>query len=145
MATYSAAHNIAVNYRAALQFVFAGKAVFTVVNDDTGVRFTYRVQVCKDNPNLHFVSVLSGPDNTRDYSYLGTVWKGQSYKHGRKSRVGADAQSAKVFTWILRRLVANQLPQQVRVHHEGRCCQCGRRLTTPESIASGIGPVCANR
>lgn len=25
------------------------------------------------------------------------------------------------------------------------CRRCGRTLTTPESIASGIGPICANR
>jgi hypothetical protein len=24
----------------------------------------------------------------------------------------------------------------------GNCRRCGRRLTTPESIAAGIGPVC---
>jgi hypothetical protein len=26
-----------------------------------------------------------------------------------------------------------------------RCRRCGRALTTPESIASGIGPVCASK
>jgi len=27
--------------------------------------------------------------------------------------------------------------------HEGRCGRCGRPLTRPESIQSGIGPICA--
>jgi hypothetical protein len=26
--------------------------------------------------------------------------------------------------------------------HEGRCGRCGRRLTVPDSIASGYGPEC---
>lgn len=27
----------------------------------------------------------------------------------------------------------------------GRCCCCGRELTDPESIANGIGPICADK
>lgn len=27
----------------------------------------------------------------------------------------------------------------------GRCCSCGRELTDPESIARGIGPICAGK
>jgi Family of unknown function (DUF6011) len=27
----------------------------------------------------------------------------------------------------------------------GVCCQCGRLLTNPDSIAAGIGPICAGR
>jgi hypothetical protein len=34
---------------------------------------------------------------------------------------------------------------ELAVYHEGRCGACGRRLTTPESISSGLGPVCAGR
>ena len=28
------------------------------------------------------------------------------------------------------------------LHHEGRCCRCGRVLSTPESCDRGIGPEC---
>ena len=31
------------------------------------------------------------------------------------------------------------------LHTEGRCVRCNRKLTTPESIKTGIGPVCAGR
>lgn len=34
------------------------------------------------------------------------------------------------------------IPPSLEVWHEGRCGRCGRALTVPESIASGIGPVC---
>lgn len=30
-------------------------------------------------------------------------------------------------------------------HEFGECCMCGRELTNPESIKTGIGPVCARR
>lgn len=29
-----------------------------------------------------------------------------------------------------------------RIHMEGTCCRCNRPLTTPRSIAMGIGPIC---
>lgn len=29
--------------------------------------------------------------------------------------------------------------------HTGRCCMCGRKLTNPTSIESGIGPECARK
>lgn len=28
---------------------------------------------------------------------------------------------------------------------EGRCCRCNKKLTTPESIEAGIGPICAGK
>jgi hypothetical protein len=37
------------------------------------------------------------------------------------------------------------LPAGVEVWHEGHCMRCGRALTVPESISTGLGPVCAGR
>ena len=36
----------------------------------------------------------------------------------------------------------DDVPDNLRVYHEGKCCRCGRTLTTPESIKKGIGPEC---
>lgn len=50
----------------------------------------------------------------------------------------------KAFRWLWVQLTkGNELPDKVEVWHEGRCGACGRRLTVPESIAQGLGPVCA--
>ena len=38
-----------------------------------------------------------------------------------------------------------RIPEHLEIFHEGRCCACGRKLTTPESILSGIGPECAKK
>ena len=35
------------------------------------------------------------------------------------------------------------LPPALEVWHEGRCGRCGRKLTTPQSVETGFGPVCA--
>lgn len=126
-------------------FMFAGKAIFTIQNPGTGVRFTYRIKAkeVEAGKTLHFVSVLTGPDNTNDYTFLGTIFDLATYRHGRKSRISEEAPSAKAFDWFFRRVTADRDFAPAVVNHEGRCCRCGRLLTVPESVSSGIGPECA--
>lgn len=125
-------------------FIFAGNARFTIRSKTTGVRFTYRVRAkdTDDGRTLHFVSVLTGSDNDNDFTFLGTIFDCQTYRHGRKSRIGSDAPSAKAFEWAFPRIVAGDL-SKFEVHHEGRCGRCARALTVPESIEMGLGPDCA--
>jgi hypothetical protein len=130
-----------------LNFIFGGNAVFTIKNNETGNRFTFKVVTMKekkgDRNAPYFVRVLTGSDI---YSFIGTcffkdgVW---SYKHSEnKSKVGKDAQSVQVFSYVLKHLQMKDLPSQVDVWHEGRCGRCGRQLTVPESIEHGFGPEC---
>lgn len=121
----------------ALKFIFAGKSLVTFLNTETGNRFTFKVKKSK-NSNLFFVSVLTSPDI---YTYLGLVIEGV-YKHGRKSNISEGAQSVKVFDYVLNKLKDGNLPSIVEIWHEGKCGKCGRTLTVPSSIASGIGPEC---
>jgi hypothetical protein len=123
--------------REALKFMFAGKSIFTFINTKTGNRFTYKIKSNKDS-NLFFVSVLTNPNN---YSYIGTCIEG-NYKHGKKSNISPEAQSVKVFQFMLGKLKSGDLPDFLEVWHEGFCGKCGRRLTVPSSILTGIGPEC---
>jgi Family of unknown function (DUF6011) len=130
----------------AIRFMFAGNAKFTVRNTKTGNRFTFRVSEPKkktSDASVHFVSVLAGPDNTADYTFLGTIFGFETYKHSKKSSATADAQSVKVFTWVFERLKTRTLPEFIEIWHMGHCGRCGRELTVPESIQNGIGPECA--
>jgi hypothetical protein len=34
------------------------------------------------------------------------------------------------------------LPECIEIWHEGKCGKCGRQLTVPSSIETGIGPEC---
>jgi hypothetical protein len=132
----------------ALNYILAGDARVTLVSKKTGTRFTFEVNLKRAQDGApaspHFVKVLTGPQNTRDYDFLGSIFDRSAYRHGRKAKIGPDAPSTKAFAWVFDRLVKGQLPEQVEIWHEGRCGRCGRPLTTPESIASGIGPVCAD-
>jgi hypothetical protein len=130
---------------AVTQFVFGGNATFTL-ESKSGARFTYQVRE-SDKPDLFFVSVLTGADNTGDFSYLGFFRVG-AYSHGRKSRVSADAPSARAFAWFAQVLAlggGQALPGSLRFWHEGRCAACARKLTVPASVATGFGPECAER
>lgn len=129
-------------------FALAGNATFTVTSGSTGTRFTYKVSA-SDDGKMHFVSVLTGPDNWTNYSYFGVIVNGQfRFARPEKARVAASAPSARGFDWFWRQL--NAAPEvskigQVTVNHEGKCGCCGRKLTTPESCERGIGPECASK
>lgn len=120
------------------RFVLAGNATLTLRSKMTGTRFTYRIRKPSET-SPHFVKVLTGPE---DYTFLGTIFKEKDWAHGRRSPIAADALSSKAFAWFWHAMQHNIMPLALEVWHEGRCCRCGRALTVPESIRSGIGPEC---
>lgn len=123
-------------------FMFAGNATFTVVSQVTGKRFTIKVQQKKDNKDTHFVSLLTGSDNERDYEFVGMIWNRRDYRHGKTSKLWANETPARAVQWVCERILQCKYLPNVTIHHEGRCGKCGRKLTVPESILSGIGPEC---
>lgn len=129
------------------RYIAGGRGRMTLVSVKTGARFTYKFGRCQDDPNSPvFVRVLNGPDNTANYAYLGCLredGQGFKYSHGRHAKIGVGATSARAIEWLVRHLRSGVVLDDVEVWHEGRCGRCGRALTVPESIASGIGPVCA--
>lgn len=140
-----------------LAFVLGGKATFTLVSKRTGERFTYNVakptrQTSVDE--VRFVNLLNGPNNEDSYQYLGfarqkrTAGAAWSYDHGRKSKISEDAPSARALKWFFAALLGSTsplIPENVEFWHEGTCCRCGRPLTVPLSIQTGIGPECAKK
>lgn len=129
----------------AKQFILAGSATFTIRSRATGTRFTYKVTKAKDSADVWFVSLLRGPSNTDDYCYMGIIRMASGFHFTKKSTVKPEAPSAKAFVWFWRNLAGGVLPDSVELWHEGRCGRCGRKLTVPSSIESGIGPECAAR
>lgn len=130
-------------------FIYAGNAIFTVSNP-TGEHYTYRVTK-PDNQDVNkpiwFVSFLSGPDNTSDYSYLGLLSRKDdgswSFFATKASKAKPDSKVFKVAGWALTIVLEEQpLPTGYKIQHAGRCGRCGRPLTDPESIATGLGPIC---
>lgn len=133
----------------AARYVVGGKAVFTCERTTTGNRYTYQVtkKIFPDKPDRPFylVGLLAGPDNTGDFAYVGTLDPSAlTLKLTGKSRFRDTSAPVAVLRAILRYVAQRRtLPETIKLYHEGSCCVCGRRLTVPESIRSGIGPVCA--
>lgn len=125
----------------AAKFAFSGRAVLTVVSERTGVRFTYRIKRSKRG-NAFWVELLRGPDNGSDYVFLGTAWEDYEFSHAMKSPVSPKAESEIAALWFFRCLREGSL-KRIEVWHQGKCGRCGRALTVPESISTGLGPKCA--
>lgn len=143
--------------QAAHAAILAGNATVTLVSKATGARFTYRVRKA-ERGDAFFVSLLSGPNNDSDYAYMGLLSRDYYGKKGHwgesgyqlrttaKSRVQLSAPSAKAINYALGALYERgEIPGTLEIWHEGRCCRCGRTLTVPESLATGLGPECARK
>lgn len=131
-------------------YILAGKATFTVSGRTS--RFTFRVSRKEAEPGsrygsepTYFVGLLSGPDNTADYRYVGILDPVTGHvRLTRNSKVTEQAPSLVALRWTLRFVwAARPLPAPAAIYHEGHCGRCGRALTVPESILTGIGPECA--
>lgn len=136
----------------ALRFILAGNAFTTFVSQRTEKRFTYHVEAndkrLADTAPTHFVKVLTAPDH---YEYLGCIFPAITggpgvYRHGkRSSRIGETATSNVAFMWVFTKLTEGKFHPELEVWHEGKCGRCKKRLTVPESIATGLGPECAKK
>jgi len=137
----------------ALRFMLAGNARMTLVSKKTGNRFTFRVRSPKggeEGAGPWFVSVLNGTDNEADYAYAGSIFPdpktGFVFRSTKAAKISSEAPSFKAFAWTFAKLASQtKVDDLVEVWHEGRCGRCGRVLTVPSSIASGLGPECAEK
>ncbi len=132
-------------------FITAGRAIFTLQGRDA--RYTFRVSrrggAGGDGgwPPLYFVSLLTGSDNTADYTYMGMLDATSGYlRLTHASPYTAESTPVIALRWALPIVwTGSTLPAPARLMHVGRCGRCGRALTVPESIDAGIGPECATK
>ena len=132
-------------------FITAGRAVFTLQGRDA--RYTFRVNksgdghVTRDGRPYYFVSMLTGPDNTADYTYVGLLEaETGALRLTRKSRYIDASTPVLALRWALPIVWrGDTLPAPAQLYHVGRCGRCGRALTVPSSIDAGIGPECATK
>ena len=128
-------------------FLRSGKAIFTVSNGK-GEHYTYRVKRKEDREDatkfVYFVQLLTGPNNMKDYTYVGLLASDRlEFIITKGSQTTRQSLSVKVFCWMLRILGGyTTLPEGYKIQNEGRCGRCAKRLTDPLSIETGIGPEC---
>lgn len=119
------------------------RGYYTVVRED-GTRRTYRIETMSEASNFApgktVLGLLTGSDNTSAYTNMAFVdsrgvmaW--QRFKHKEveiredwKAIAGDPTAAGKRYAI-----------------HSNNCYICGRLLTTPESVALGLGPICAEQ
>lgn len=80
-----------------------------------------------------------------DHGKEGTRWEGYLFL---EQQAGGDYYKV---TGARRKMILDMIlkdPREAAVnygHQLGRCSSCNRELTNPESIAAGIGPICAGK
>ena len=122
------------------------KAVVTLKSEVTGNHFTYKVKKHEEKP-LYFVSVLAEGENSNDnaYKYLGLIIcddNTNKFILTKASKASNKSKSFLAFKYVYDKLVNDVNIKDVSIYHEGVCGKCGRKLTTPDSIERGFGPVC---
>lgn len=114
----------------------------TIRSKATGEHRTVRIKTQSDDSNFfpgrRLVELLEGPDNESSYRAFGYLTAGPvGIVLWRKHR------DSKFYRWLALFLLDPDLfLDRVEVNFEGRCRRCNRKLTTPESVRLGIGPVC---
>ncbi len=132
-------------------FVLAGDATFTIALPNEAGHYTFRVQRVEASdryPESYFVKLLTGPDNTSDYTYLGKLCPHSgSVRTTGRSKYTNDSFPVRLLNRVLVHVYAGTHEAYeahgYKTHHEGRCGRCNRLLTVPASIESGIGPECS--
>ncbi len=130
-----------------LHSISSHNGCLTITNTLTGNHRTFRIRTQNDPagfaPGERIVSLLTGPDNTSDYTGFGFVKDNGKIVVWRKYRgQGGEKSAYEKYADLL--MYPEHYEQRGFVYEFSiRCRKCNRELTTSESIASGIGPICA--
>jgi hypothetical protein len=120
--------------------------IVTIANPQTGQHRTFKIETIRNEESplkgKRIVSLLIGPDNGEDYK--GFAFAGENgvtvWKRFRDTDNGVWEKYASMLSYP-----ALWGRKGVKYLCEARCRRCSRRLTVPESIADGIGPVCREK
>lgn len=134
--------------------------IYTIENE-AGDHRTISIRTQKKDasfaPGERIAALLTGPENEKDYQGFAFV-KDEGFIVWRKKR-GVNGRVS-TYEWYAKILQCLELqPSEMeeveatvslsgrtyKILLSKRCMICNRRLTTPESVRAGIGPVCARR
>lgn len=140
-----------INNKDALPFILAGKSEFTIQSNNTGKQFAFKMSKQKSTASyedssefVYFVSVLQNEKST----YAGILLYNSKtslfeYRRGSKGKIEVSDIRIKSLLYILNSLNIGKYDINVTIYHCGKCGRCGKKLTTPESILTGLGPSCS--
>ncbi len=120
-----------------INFIFAGKALFTLHNESSDGHVTIKIEKHKEI-DFWFVFILK---NNNSYKHVGFFEENKELS--LIEDVDPNDVGVNTLVWFIHKFLHNQQNYPtVKVYHHGRCGRCYKNLTTPKSIKDGIGPIC---
>jgi hypothetical protein len=133
-------------------FLFAGKSLFTVTNENTREHFTFKVRAREsEHPKgsgqrsrTYFLNVKAS-GGKYPFRYIGILNPDGTIRRTVGSEYETHDKEYCVGAWASQVIIAAKLiPNNYHINHEGRCGRCARELPKDSEIAkTGIGPECA--
>lgn len=127
------------------EYCAGGRGVITLENTSSGNYHTYEFRRPNNPqyfaPDTIFVYTSVGK---KKWLYVGMYSSSTQYfKCTRNSQFRYSHEIVKGVIWLCKHIRAGkEVVAPMAVYHEGVCCVCGRRLTTPKSVQTGMGPRC---
>ena len=125
-------------------YIFGGRGVVTL-KSPSGIHHSYVFKRPKNEDQFpdDVIFVYALHDNSKLF-YVGMVENNQ-FRLTRSSRFLPDTEIVRGARYIMKMAFYDNLDTPMELYHEGVCSICGRPLTNPKSIQTGIGPRCRRR
>lgn len=143
-----------INQKDALNFLLAGKSEFvlhsTKTNEDFKFTLTKKESFAKKESftnkeeYIYFVNIII----EREKIYAGHIKFDDKtelfiYTQGKRGQLAAEDRNIRSLMFVINKLFRCEIVGNLEIYHVGRCGRCGKKLTTPESILTGLGPTCS--
>jgi hypothetical protein len=123
---------------------------YTIKSSWSGDHRTFKIHTQGEKtefaPGQRIVSLLTGTENDSDSSYTGFAFIDDDGIHVWTKKRGEglwEKYAEMLWSLALDSALSPWAVKGFTIMGEGRCIRCNRLLTEPNSIKSGIGPVCA--
>ena len=122
-----------------------GKHAEVTLEAPSGKYYTYQFRYPARSQNnefekgTKFVYVAVGH---KKYEYVGMLKSDRKFYHTRASRYAKNSEQFKGAAYIVK-MMNYDFETPMKLYHSGRCSVCGKKLTSPKSIAYGMGPKCS--
>jgi hypothetical protein len=115
----------------------------TLVNNETQTHCTLKINTVQQGrlKGKRIVSRLVGTDNENSYKGFAFV-VGDMIMVWRKQHNAKNAKIASILQSLMVEGEKSRFAELVDMKLSKKCMRCNRKLTTPESIEEGIGPIC---
>lgn len=137
-----------------LRYMLAGKSEFTMLSLKTGERFRYKLtkkeaREKKADGSSDYIYYLNSFDGG-EFKYAGVIFYdgvNNIFKFGKgaKGMLSPTHINIRSLLFVMNKLNNGLDVDTLELYHAGKCGRCGRKLTTPESILTGLGPECSDK